>query len=517
MLPLLALLAAPQTAPPPPPPGADAGFFGQAVVRLHDVNGDGVRDLAVGAPRYRFAYPVPTGCVFVLSGADATELAAWSPSPADLAEGLGNGFGGDLRAAGDLDGDGVDDLLIRASPPAATFAWSAARGQELFRLGDSFPDVWPLGDLDGDGRADLLATRGDDGWCVLSGRDAGLLTEVVETPDAKVLMLDDGNGDGLADGVSADGRWLFETERVEGGLRFHRAAAGLAEGRRRPYRVEVIPGADGGRELLSVDARGPRIRVHRMGPGRLELLAEVSLDGEDLKQDIAPLRVLALPREGGHDLIVAAKRESGPFHFTVRRLRPGQREPLWTERVFYPITARFTLAHGGRGSTSSRILLGTSATGFSGGFHAHGSVRALSAETGRESAVLEEKETLLARRFERETRWRKRLLIFEGDPEACRAQVAALRASDPAGFTERKLVVIELHGLLTIEHIGDAGLQLPTGFLRRLARLDRAPFHAALIGLDGGVKHRAAEPLSPVELFGLIDRMPMRREELERR
>ena len=40
-------------------------------------------------------------------------------------------------------------------------------------------------------------------------------------------------------------------------------------------------------------------------------------------------------------------------------------------------------------------------------------------------------------------------------------------------------------------------------------------YATVLIGKDGGEKERFGEPVQPVMLFGLIDRMPMRRRELE--
>lgn len=39
-------------------------------------------------------------------------------------------------------------------------------------------------------------------------------------------------------------------------------------------------------------------------------------------------------------------------------------------------------------------------------------------------------------------------------------------------------------------------------------------FEAVLVGKDGGEKFRSAEPVTPEELFELIDAMPMRRREM---
>jgi hypothetical protein len=44
-----------------------------------------------------------------------------------------------------------------------------------------------------------------------------------------------------------------------------------------------------------------------------------------------------------------------------------------------------------------------------------------------------------------------------------------------------------------------------------------SPFHVMLIGLDGGIKLKKSEILTKTQLFGLIDSMPMRRQEIKRK
>lgn len=51
---------------------------------------------------------------------------------------------------------------------------------------------------------------------------------------------------------------------------------------------------------------------------------------------------------------------------------------------------------------------------------------------------------------------------------------------------------------------------------RRRLGLPAEGFAAVLIGKDGGVKWRSAEPMTPEELFRRIDAMPMRQSELRR-
>ncbi|MDA0949045.1 MAG: integrin alpha, partial [Planctomycetota bacterium] len=57
--------------------GPEGDCFGRALLTLHDVDGDGVRDLAVGAPTGS-RVEVSAGHVLVLSGASREVLQVWS-------------------------------------------------------------------------------------------------------------------------------------------------------------------------------------------------------------------------------------------------------------------------------------------------------------------------------------------------------------------------------------------------------------------------------------------------------
>ena len=93
--------------------------FGESVATVGDLNGDGIVDLAVGAPNAENNH-LNEGAVFVLFlNADGTVM-----SEQKISDGLGgmqastldqfDDFGSSLGAAGDLDGDGVHDLLVGA-------------------------------------------------------------------------------------------------------------------------------------------------------------------------------------------------------------------------------------------------------------------------------------------------------------------------------------------------------------------------------------------------------------------
>jgi hypothetical protein len=99
---------------------AEGDRAGQAVSAVGDVNGDGHADVAVGAPWADPGGRVASGRTYVVYGKADTEVV----SPEDLVRGVG-GFvldgeagvdhsGHSVSAAGDVNGDGVTDLLVGA-------------------------------------------------------------------------------------------------------------------------------------------------------------------------------------------------------------------------------------------------------------------------------------------------------------------------------------------------------------------------------------------------------------------
>ena len=114
-------------------------------------------------------------------------------------------------------------------------------------------------------------------------------------------------------------------------------------------------------------------------------------------------------------------------------------------------------------------------------------------------------------------RWKKRVLVLFSPSESdasFRSQKHGLD-STAEGVLERDLMVLEIieqgqsragNRLLSEKSVQD---------IRKRVRAQTGLFQVLLIGKDGGVKLRSSEPVSMKDLFGLIDSMPMRQQEME--
>ncbi len=186
--------------------------MGHHVSNLGDVNGDGMDDVGVGMPRLTDDQTEEGRVAIYLGGEQRPDEAAHLTVDGDQADArLGT-----IRAAGDVDGDGYDDVLIAAGlyddgetdngkvwlhmggstglagTAEETFSGDAA-GDELGGRGArDTTSVHGIGDLDGDGRGDLLlgAPRAgsDEGAVTLRHGDAtGTTATVPEQVDPPII------------------------------------------------------------------------------------------------------------------------------------------------------------------------------------------------------------------------------------------------------------------------------------------------------------------------------------------
>ncbi len=144
-----------------------AQFFGAtlggvlriAVASAGDLNGDGTPDFAIGTPS-ALTNGVITGELVAYSGADNSPLFSHPGTP-------GSALGHSLSAAGDVNGDDLDDLIVAApfDGPGRAIVLGGPAGQVLFEIEPQLPTsrlamtVTGGGDVNGDGFDDVLSTR----------------------------------------------------------------------------------------------------------------------------------------------------------------------------------------------------------------------------------------------------------------------------------------------------------------------------------------------------------------------
>ena len=221
---------------------------GTSVASAGDVNGDGVGDIVVGSPLADANGRADSGTAYIIYGRDGlaarTNLGAMGVWGVRIDGTLaGDRFGSFVAPAGDVDGDGRDDVLVGAplADPSSrlnagavyaitgastrSYIDTASLGSLGYRIDGAVTGdragSWVSGDrdFDGDGRPDIALTaaqadpsaRTDAGsaWVVHGGSAVDLLS-----PGASALRIDGGttldtvtsaalvpdtNGDGLAD------------------------------------------------------------------------------------------------------------------------------------------------------------------------------------------------------------------------------------------------------------------------------------------------------------------------------
>jgi hypothetical protein len=247
--------------------GPAGDYYGYSIADAGDTNGDRVSDVLVGNPGDGNPNP---GAVELRSGATGALLHTFVGDQAD------SEFGTAVAGAGDVDGDGNDDVLIGAETsdgPAGSRAGRALifsgddfrlirtlNGQEASQLLGSGTDI--AGDLDGDGTRDhVVGGRGDTaGGSVMafSGATGAVLWRFdghagsFELGSFFVAGLDDIDGDGTPDVYAAD--YADRTNGRASGAAF--VLSGVDGSPIHAWTGEAGDGMGPGREAGDVDGDG---------------------------------------------------------------------------------------------------------------------------------------------------------------------------------------------------------------------------------------------------------------------
>lgn len=114
-------------------------------------------------------------------------------------------------------------------------------------------------------------------------------------------------------------------------------------------------------------------------------------------------------------------------------------------------------------------------------------------------------------------RWKNRpvVVIAGSGGEASLAEQRRIFASNRAGLAERDIVVVWVSGNTVSADLGP-GPGMTAAQLRARFSAPADGFRVILVGKDGGAKLTQSSPLSTATLFGTVDAMPMRRDEIRR-
>jgi hypothetical protein len=193
--------------------------FGISIASVRDVDGDGVRELLVGAWKSD-AGGIDAGRAYLFSGADGAPIHTWT------GETTGDVFGWEVADAGDVDGDGIIDVVIGAyrndnggTDAGRAYVYSGSTGSLLFTITGEAGEDWlgyavsGAGDLNGDDYDDVIVGASEN--------------DAVAKNTGRAYVFFGGPGAYPVDHAAADADWILDGEEVKD--RFGASVSGIGD------------------------------------------------------------------------------------------------------------------------------------------------------------------------------------------------------------------------------------------------------------------------------------------------
>lgn len=274
--------------------------LGESVAAVGDLNGDGVSDLALGAPSYNNN----AGAVLLLlmrrdgTVDDVIQFGSDTPEYKSIIL-AGDGFGAGLAAIGDLDGNGVTELAVVApgrryvfilflSARTALSPLPEVRSTVRFQMAYAPKSVTGIGDLDGDGVSDVVVGHPDAPiGCVLGCGAIEILNLKSDGTLKSATTL--GNGSlgsaSLTDGDQFGASLAFLGNLYGGtGVELAVGSPGRGPNQRGAIQIVSLTSQSGGIVKATIDsgvARFPAANVSVSGLGNsLTPLGDIDADGD---------------------------------------------------------------------------------------------------------------------------------------------------------------------------------------------------------------------------------------------
>jgi hypothetical protein len=202
----------------------DQAYFGTSVASAGDVNGDGFDDVVVGAPRFSDGELLEGKAFLYLGSASGVETSAAWTAESDNAFAY---FGQSVASAGDVNGDGFGDVIVGAP----YFSGRRSEGRAFLYLGSptglGTSPAWTSGGLQGSEYfGQSVASAGD-----VNGD--GFDDVVVGAPSYDDGQINEGGAFlylGSATGLSASAAWTSEADQNDASYGWTVASAGDVNG-----------------------------------------------------------------------------------------------------------------------------------------------------------------------------------------------------------------------------------------------------------------------------------------------